>query len=205
MRLRALLWVGAGALVVLAARAISYALAPSPLAVELASQTGGPTLPVVAAVSVGLAIAISVAVVWIAASAVAERRLLEPRAVADTPLRLRRLLARAVALWLATMLAFAVVESYLHWRQGLGWHGLHCLTGPVHRNAIPILGALSLLAAALACAVEQLIAWARRTLAAIAPGTYVLTVTAPHRAAADLFWPPAPPGAFRARSPPRLS
>ena len=40
--------------------------------------------------------------------------------------------------------AFAMLESTLHWRAGLGWHGLHCLTGPVHRNAIPILGALSL-------------------------------------------------------------
>ena len=28
--------------------------------------------------------------------------------------------------------------------QGLGWHGIHCLLGPVHRNAIPILAALSL-------------------------------------------------------------
>jgi hypothetical protein len=62
------------------------------------------------------------------------------------------------------MPAFAFVESYIHWRQGLGWHGLHCLTGPVHRNAIPVLGALSLVAAALVAAVEHVLAWIRRTL-----------------------------------------
>jgi hypothetical protein len=38
----------------------------------------------------------------------------------------------------------------------------------VHRDAIPILLALSLLAAALAEAVEHLIAWARRTFACLA-------------------------------------
>ena len=32
-----------------------------------------------------------------------------------------------------------MLESTIHWREGLGWHGLHCLLGPVHRDAIPIL------------------------------------------------------------------
>ena len=41
------------------------------------------------------------------------------------------------------------LESYLHWRAGLGWHGLHCLAGPVHRDAVPIVAALSLVAVAL--------------------------------------------------------
>jgi transcriptional regulator of acetoin/glycerol metabolism len=52
-------------------------------------------------------------------------------------------------------------ESYLHWRAGIGFHGLSCLVGPVHRNAIPLLAALSLAAAALAEAADHLLAWAR--------------------------------------------
>ncbi|TML52157.1 MAG: hypothetical protein E6G15_11395 [Actinobacteria bacterium] len=52
-------------------------------------------------------------------------------------------------------------ESYLHWRAGIGFHGLSCLVGPVHRNAIPILGALALAAAALAEAGSHLLAWMR--------------------------------------------
>ena len=52
-------------------------------------------------------------------------------------------------------------ESYLHWRAGLGFHGLSCLVGPVHRNAIPLLAALALVAAALAEAVLHLIGWMR--------------------------------------------
>ena len=52
-------------------------------------------------------------------------------------------------------------ESYLHWRAGIGFHGLSCLVGPVHRNAIPLLAALALAAAALAEAAEHLLAWAR--------------------------------------------
>ena len=55
------------------------------------------------------------------------------------------------------------------WRAGLGWHGLHCLVGPVHRDAIPLLAALSLVAVALFAAVEHLLGWMRRTLARLAP------------------------------------
>ncbi len=58
-----------------------------------------------------------------------------------------------------------MLESTIHWREGLGWHGLRCLTGPVHRDAIPILGALSLLAVAVHGAIEHLFAWARRLFA----------------------------------------
>jgi hypothetical protein len=74
---------------------------------------------------------------------------------------------RAAVLFAATSATFAVLESYLHWRAGLGWHGLHCLTGPVHRDAIPLLLALSVVAAALACAVEHVLAWMRRVWAAV--------------------------------------
>ena len=166
---RALPWLAVGALVVLGARSIVYALSPSPLAAELSHQAGGPGVPAIALVSVSLALAFSTAVVWLAALGVRERRLLETRPViADSRLRLGLMPTRALALWLVTMPAFALLESYIHWRQGLGWHGLHCLTGPVHRDAIPILGALSLVAAALAAALEHVFAWMRRTLASLA-------------------------------------
>jgi hypothetical protein len=166
---RGLAWLGVGALVVLGARSIVYALSPSPLAAELSHRAGGPGLPAIAIVSVSLALAVSVAVVWLAALGVRERRLLETRPViADSRLRLGLVPARALALWLVTMPIFALLESYIHWRQGLGWHGLHCLTGPVHRDAIPVLGALSLVAAALATALQHVFAWMRRTLASLA-------------------------------------
>ena len=55
-----------------------------------------------------------------------------------------------------------MVESTIHWREGLGWHGLGCLVGPVHRDAIPILVALSLIAVAVHGAIEHLLEWARR-------------------------------------------
>jgi len=180
---RALAWVAIGALVVLGARAIVYALSPSPLALELSHQAGGPQLPAIAVASLALAFAVSAVALWLAALGVRERRLLETRRVLTVPRpRLGRLAARALALWLLTMPAFAYLESYIHWRQGLGWHGLHCIYGPVHRNAVPVLGALSLIAAALAGAVEHVLAWMRRTIARL--------VAAPRRAQLRLVSPP---------------
>jgi len=150
---------------VLAARAIAYALSPSPLAAAFERHAGGPALPFVVVGAAVLGIAVAAAVVGLAALGVRERALL---AEAPPPrLRLRRLLARAVVLFVCTSLAFALFESWEHWRAGLGWHGLHCLTGPTHRNAIPILAALSLVAAALATALEHVLAWMRRTVAAL--------------------------------------
>ena len=89
-----------------------------------------------------------------------ERQRLQPERVRPE-LRLHRLALRAVLLCAASSLAFAGFESYLHWRAGIGFHGLSCLVGPVHRNAIPLLAALALVAAALAEAVLHLIAWMR--------------------------------------------
>ncbi|HYY63275.1 MAG TPA: hypothetical protein VE688_01580 [Gaiellaceae bacterium] len=181
---RALAWTGVMALVVLGSRAIVYALAPSPLAAELSHRAGGPRLPVLAAAALMLALALSAAAVWLAALGVRERRLLETRRVLAVPrVRLGLLASRAVALWLVSMPAFAYLESYIHWRQGLGWHGLHCLIGPVHRNAIPVLGALSLLAAALAAAAEHVLAWMRRTIARL--------IASPRSSAALLVFAPA--------------
>jgi hypothetical protein len=204
---RATAWLAAVALVVLGSRTIAYAISPSPLAAELSHQAGGPALPVITVVAILLALAFSATVVWLATLGVHERRLLETRPVVAVPrLRLGLLAARALALWLVAMPAFAYLESTIHWREGLGWHGLHCLTGPVHRNAIPILGALSLATAALAAALEHVFAWMRRTLASIAGPRRIagiVVLAEPH--SATLLPPAAFAAPLGARGPPRVS
>ena len=169
--IRAAVWTVLGACVVLAARAVVYALAPwQTLAVlQLEHQAGGPHLAAVLAVSLAVAAVLAAAVLWLAVVAVRERLALEPRALIERPrLSLLRLGVRGVVFFTATSVAFALFESYLHWRAGLGWHGLQCLVGPVHRDAIPVLGALSLLAVAGHGAVEHLLGWARRLVALLA-------------------------------------
>ena len=154
-------WLGTVALMVLVARWLAYALAqPSPLANRFASSAGGPSLVLVSVVTLALAAAVSVTVLWLAALGVRERQRLRPDRVPPR-LRLRRLALNAVGLYAAGALAFAMFESYLHWRAGIGFHGLSCLVGPVHRNAIPLLAALALVAAALAEAVLHLVGWMR--------------------------------------------
>jgi hypothetical protein len=167
MRARRLLWLGPVALLVLAARWLTYALAPaSPLTTRFEASAGGPRLLVVTMVSLGLAAAISAAIVWLAAVGVRERQKLQRER--ELPrLRLSRLALRAVTLSVAGSLGFALLESYVHWRAGLGFHGLSCLLGPVHRNALPLLAALALLAAALAEAAAHLYAWLRATVSAL--------------------------------------
>jgi hypothetical protein len=160
MKARLLLWPSTVALLVLCARALAYAVAPSPLARVLERSAGGPSLVTVALVSLGVAATVSILVVWLASLGVRERARLRPERVAPS-LRLRRLALRAVALYVSSALGFPYFESYLHWRAGLGWHGLSCLVGPVHRNAIPILAALAMLAAALAEAAGHVLAWMR--------------------------------------------
>jgi hypothetical protein len=76
-------------------------------------------------------------------------------------------LRRAAALSAATIVVFTAFESCLHYEQGLGFHGWHCIAGPVHQNAAPILIGLSLLAAALVTAAEAVLAAARRIVALI--------------------------------------
>jgi hypothetical protein len=160
MKGRLLLWPGVVALLVLIARWLAYALAPSPLASRLEGHAGGPRLVIVTLVSLGLAVVVSTLVVWLASLGVGERQRLHPERVAPA-LRLRRLALRAALLFAASWLAFALFESYLHWRAGIGFHGLSCLVGPVHRNAIPLLAALALAAAALAEAAAHLLGWMR--------------------------------------------
>jgi hypothetical protein len=166
---RRLHWLPIVALVVLAARALAYALAPRPTVVsgELERQLGGPGLVVTTLAALGAATALASALVWLASLAVRERHLLTGGADDAPRLRPLRVLGAAVALFVVTSLAFASLESYLHWRAGLGFHGLHCLLGPVHRDALPLLGALSLLAAAAEAAARHLLRWIRRTLAAL--------------------------------------
>ncbi|HEV8098974.1 MAG TPA: hypothetical protein VGP56_07490 [Gaiellaceae bacterium] len=200
MRARLLRWPAVVALLVLTARWLAYALAPSPLARVLEHSAGGPSLVVVTLVSLGLAVLGSAFVVWLVALGVRERARLAPERVAPS-LRLRRLALRAAALYVASSLAFAMFESYLHWRAGIGFHGLSCLVGPVHRNAIPLLAALALAAAALAEAVEHLVAWMRAVVRELrrrrlAPQRFVLLVAASTLAPSTLAVP------SRSRGPP---
>jgi hypothetical protein len=196
-------WAAVGALVVLTARALAYALSPSPLAAELSRHAGGPKLPIVISASAAIAVCVASAIVWLAALGVRERRLLETRPLLETPrLRLGVLAGRAVALWIATMLAFALFESYVHWRAGLGWHGLHCLVGPAHRDAVPILGALSLVAAAAVSALEHVFAWMRRLLALIKRRPAATAFLRPDRRPRAFPRPAILAGGLGARAPP---
>jgi len=165
MRARILVWAGACALVVLASRTLAYQLAPRPTLVglRLEEAVGGPRLVVLAVSAVGGALALAAAVVWLAALAVRERHLLVG-GPAPEAIRPVRVLVQAVALFVASSFVFDAIESYVHWRAGLGFHGLHCLIGPVHRDALPLLAATSLVAAAVVGAGSHLVRWMRRTL-----------------------------------------
>jgi hypothetical protein len=158
-------WVAVTGLVTLVARTLAYALArPDPRAVALNGLTGGPTVVTVSLVSLGLALVVSTAVLWIAVVAVRERRRLRPERIAPRDVSLPRLAARAVLLFVSACALFAGFESYLHERTGLGFHGISCLAGPVHRNVVAILAALSLVAAALSEALAHLVAWMRAAI-----------------------------------------
>jgi hypothetical protein len=158
-------------LIVLLARTIAYALQPSAAARSLGQGAGGPAFPILVLVALALASAIAIAVCRLAALAVDERALLETRTLAAPLPRLRVLhvVISAIALAVVTSLAGGLLEAYLHWRAGMGWHGLHCVFGPVHRNLIPIEAALSLVAAASAEAARHVVAWMRRTFARLRP------------------------------------
>ncbi len=166
--LRAAAWIGLGALVVLATRSLCYALAPGPEAQLLEHKAAGPALPVVVGGALLTALALAAAIVWVAAMAVRERHLVSGDIGPIPRLNLVRASLSAAGLFAGTSLAFAGVESYIHLREGLGFHGLSCLIGPVHRNALPVLAALSLLAAAVHAATCHVVAWARRTIRLLA-------------------------------------
>jgi hypothetical protein len=195
--IRAAIWTLLTAAVVLATRTIVYAIAPtqSQLLVSLEHQTGPPHLIGVLAGVAVIAAAFGVAVLWLAVVAVRERFALERDELAGPPrLRRWRLAARALALFIASSCVFAMFESYLHWRAGLGWHGLHCLIGPVHRDAIPVLAGLSLFVAAAHGALEHLLAWTRRLVGLFAARLPVL------RGATPIFASTVRPRSVRLRS-----
>jgi hypothetical protein len=197
-------WLVVGGLVVLLARSIAYALSPSPLARLLAHQAGGPGLPVLTLAALTLGGTLAVVICWLAALGVRERALLE-RSVAPN-FRPLRMVVRAAVLAACTSLLGGLLEAYVHWRAGLGWHGLHCVFGPVHRDLWPIATALSLIASAVFSACEHVIAWMRRTFAS-------LRAVPPRAAAFPVFAAPAfdvpratqRPFAGGARAPPAFS
>ena len=154
------------ALVVLLARTLAYAAHPDPTARFLQQRAGGPAFPVVVLVALALAACVAIVVCSLAAVAVRERALIEGRP--SEPFGVRRTFVVACALSLATCCAGGLLEAYLHWRAGLGWHGLHCLAGPVHRDLLPLETGLSFIAAALIAAARHLLAWMRRTFARLA-------------------------------------
>ena len=177
---RTLVWLGTASLVILLARAIAYSLAPGPTATLLQQRAGGPALPTLVLVSLVLGVSIAAAICWLVSVGVRERALLERRVLAQPASRLRtgRTLASALALAIATSLVGGLLEAYIHWRAGLGWHGLHCLFGPVHRELIPIDTALSLVAAAVVAGTDHVVAWMRRTIALLGAVVPRVTVSA---------------------------
>ena len=207
MKLRLAIWLVVTALVVLAARTIAYALAPqSALLDALAHGRVGPDVTVPLVVGSAAAAALAAAVLWLAAMAVRERLLLEGRRVLSPPrLRPCLLAVRALGLFLASSFAFAMVESTIHYEEGLGWHGLHCLVGPVHRDAIPILAALSVVAVAVHGAVEHLFAWTRRLIVQLAARAFPATPLLPRSLPAISLRSRRAAAANGARGPPARS
>jgi hypothetical protein len=190
-------------LVVLLARTLAYATVPGPSARFLARRAGGPTLPALALVVLGIGAVLAVIVCWLVAVAVRERALLERRD-AD-PFAVVRTCGLALVLTLTTCLAGGLFEAYLHWRAGLGWHGLHCLVGPVHRGLIPFEAGLSLLAAAILAAVRHVSRWMRRTFARLAAELPALSfVESPVFGDPTTLFAALQIGAASARAPPAL-
>jgi hypothetical protein len=149
--------------IALVARTIAYALSPSPQAEVLSGKLGGPHLLVVVGVTLGLAAVASVLLIALTAAMIGERSRLAQ--VMDAPrLDARAIPLRAGGLFGAAALVFATGESTIHWHAGYGFHPQHCLTGPVHENAIPILAALALVASVAIAVADRLRAWAHRTL-----------------------------------------
>jgi hypothetical protein len=207
--LRLLVGLGAAALVILLARTIAYALATSPTARVFEHQAGGPELPVVTLVSFALAASIAVAICWLAALGVRERAQLEHRLLAEpaTAFGVGRMLLVWIALSVVTSIGGGLFEAYIHWRAGLGWHGLECIVGPVHRDLLPIEASLSLIATAVLAAVRHVLAWMRRTFALLRARSlrFRTAIAVLRRPGGDLPRSSSLLGPGLARAPPALS
>lgn len=173
------LWLGSGVLVVLLSRSIAYAVSPAPAARVLEAQAGGPSLPVVTLVALTLGASLAIAICALAAMGIRERARLEARRLAAPApsLGAGRMVLSGLVLSAMTSVAGGFFEAFLHWRAGLGWHGLHCLLGPVHHDLIPIATALSFVAAALIAAGRHVFAWMRRTYAALGAAALRIAVS----------------------------
>jgi hypothetical protein len=190
-------------LVVLVARSLAYAAEPSRSSQFLQHQAGGPLVPAVALVALGLCGVLAVTVCSLVAMGVRERALLERRE--SDPFAVTRTLLLAVGLTVTTCFAGGMLEAYLHWRAGLGWHGLHCVVGPVHRDLIPFETGLSFVAAALIAAARHIAAWMRRTFARLAAELPVVaSAETPSFAEATAVRVALVTGAASARAPPVL-
>ena len=202
---RLLVWLGAGTLVVLTARTLAYAIEPTPAARLLEQRAGGPALPMLVLVSLSLGASLAVAICWLAALGVRERALLECR---ESPrFRTVRALASALALAIATSIAGGLFEAYVHWRAGLGWHGVDCLFGPVHRDLLPLECGFSAVAAAIIAAGGHVLSWMRRTFALLRalPPRVAACAFHPSPVAFDLPQPVLRLAAGTPRGPPALS
>lgn len=165
-------WLALVLVLELVTRALVYSLAPTPAQQfsSLGAVFGGPRPVVVALVAVGLALVLSVGVLWLAAIGTRERWALSAPGEPAPRVPAARALARGAFLTVATWLTFAAIESYLHWRAGLGFHGLGCLWGPVHVNAMPVAAGLSILAAGALTAAQHLLRWMRRVVRRLLSG-----------------------------------
>jgi len=159
-------WLLAVVPVWLGARAVAYALAPAnPVARELEGRTGGTAPVAVTAVAVVAALAVAAGILFVASLAVRERAALAGEEVPR--IRWRRVAARAVALFALATVVFTGVETLLHLQAGLGFHGWHCLLGPMHRDALPFLAGFAGAASLVVAAIERIVAWARRIVRAL--------------------------------------
>jgi hypothetical protein len=194
-------WLLAVVPVWLGARAVAYALAPAnPVARELEGRTGGTAPVAVTAVAVVAALAVAAGVLFVASLAVRERATL---AGEEAPrIRWRRVVMRAVVLFALAAVVFTGAETLLHLQAGLGFHGWHCLLGPMHRDALPFLGGFAAAASLVVAATERIVAWARRIVRALRSRTPRLRpapLPRPASARATAFLPPL---RLAARGPP---
>jgi hypothetical protein len=196
-------WLLAALPVWLGARTVAYTLVPaSPVARELEGRTGGSAPVAVTAAVLVAVLAVGAAVLWVASLSVRERAAL---AVEEAPpLDWQRLALRVAGIFVFAALTFTGVEVWLHVQAGLGFHGWHCLVGPVHRDALPFLGAFSIAAGLVLAAVEQLVAWARRLVRALRAREPRLRPAALPRPLGDLLLSFVLPRRYAVRGPPLL-